>query len=127
MNISGIRTYAGFYDYNTIKQSEMRSQQIQEAKVATMHEHAMQEDTKATEEVAVVSSPDNGALDYAEQYQPDAVYEMKGADSDILKLDVEKAISDMKKDEVLMEYQFFVNSGAGLENAVNSVQEQFVL
>ena len=127
MNISGIRTYAGFYDYNTIKQSEMRSQQIQEAKAATMHEHAMQEDTKVSEEVAVVSGPDNGALDYAEQYQPDAVYEMKGADSDILKLDVEKAISDMKKDEVLLEYQFFVNSGAGLENAVNSVQEQFVL
>lgn len=127
MNISGIRTYAGFYDYNTIKQSEMRSQQIQEAKVATMHGHAMQEDTKASEVVAVVSAPDNGALDYAEQYQPDAVYEMKGADSDILKLDVEKAISDMKKDEVLLEYQFFVNSGAGLENAVNSVQEQFVL
>lgn len=127
MNISGIRTYAGFYDYNTIKQSEMRSQQIQEAKAATMHEHAMQEDTKATEEVAVVSGPDNGALEFAEQYQPDAVYEMKGADSDILKLDVEKAISDMKKDEVLLEYQFFVNSGAGLENAVNSVPEQFVL
>ena len=34
MNISGIRTYAGFYDYNTIKQSEMRSRQIQEAKAA---------------------------------------------------------------------------------------------
>lgn len=127
MNISGIRTYAGFYDYNTIKQSEMRSQQIQEAKAATVQEYAMQEEIKATEEVAVVSGPDQGALDYAEQYQPDAVYEMKGADSDILKLDVEKAISDMKKDEVLQEYQFFVNSGAGLENAVSSVQEQFVL
>lgn len=127
MNISGIRTYAGFYDYNTIKQSEMRSQQIQEAKAATGQEYTMQEDAKVAEEVMVVSGPDNGALNFAEQYQPDAVYEMKGADSDILKLDVEKAISDMKKDEVLLEYQFFVNSGAGLENTVKSVREQFVL
>lgn len=127
MNISGIRTYAGFYDYNTIKQSEIRSQRIQEAKAATEQENVLADVTKATEEVAVVVGSDNGVREYAEKYQPDAVYEMKGADSDILKLDVEKAISDMKKDEVLMEYQFFVNGGAGLENAVNSVQEQFVL
>lgn len=127
MNISGIRTYAGFYDYNTIKQSEIRSQRIQEAKATTEQENVLADVTKATEEVAVVVGSDNGVREYAEKYQPDAVYEMKGADSDILKLDVEKAISDMKKDEVLMEYQFFVNSGAGLENAVNSVQEQFVL
>ena len=31
MNISGIRTGAGFYDYNSIKINEVRSQQIQEA------------------------------------------------------------------------------------------------
>lgn len=33
-----------------------------------------------------------------------------GRDSDILKLDVEKAISDMKRDSVLEEYQYFVGS-----------------
>ena len=32
MNISGIRTGAGFYDYNSIKINEVRSQQIQEAR-----------------------------------------------------------------------------------------------
>ena len=127
MNISGIRTYAGFYDYNTIKQSEMRSRQIQEAKAATEQERAVQEEVRPVEDVVMSVAQDNGAKEFTEQYQPDAVYEMKGADSDIFKLDIEKAISDMKKDEVLLEYQFFVNSGAGLENVVNSVQEQFVL
>ena len=127
MNISGIRTYAGFYDYNTIKQSEMRSRQIQEAKAATEQERAVQEEVRPVEDAVMSVAQDNGAKEYTEQYQPDAVYEMKGADSDIFKLDFEKAISDMKKDEVLMEYQFFVNSAAGLENVVNSVQEQFVL
>lgn len=33
-----------------------------------------------------------------------------GKDSDIRSLDVEKAISDMKKDSVLQQYQYFVGS-----------------
>ena len=130
MNISGIRTYAGFYDYNTIKQSEMRSRQIKEAREATEvtvteQVNVVKEEVHQTEAVSPVK--DNGVQEFTKQYQPDAVYEMKGADSDIFKLDIEKAISDMKKDEVLMEYQFFVNSGMGLETAVKHVSEQFVL
>ena len=35
-----------------------------------------------------------------------------GKDSDIYSLDVENAISDMKKDDVLRQYQFFVGSSA---------------
>lgn len=35
-------------------------------------------------------------------------FEMKGRDSDILSLDMEKAISDMQKDQALMQYQYFV-------------------
>ena len=128
MNISGIRTHAGFYDYNTIKKSEMRSQQIHEAKAATEQEKAMQETASVPEEMPVVSKQDNGAKNFAEQYQPDAVFEMKGADSDIFKLDIEKVISDMKKDEVLMEYQFFVNSATVFgSTAVSNVSEQFIL
>ena len=50
------------------------------------------------ETLSVARKEDHGARDFAEKYQPDAVYELKGADSDITKLDVEKAISDMKKD-----------------------------
>lgn len=37
-----------------------------------------------------------------------------GRDSDIFKLDVEKAISDMKRDSVLEEYQYFVGSSQTL-------------
>ncbi len=37
---------------------------------------------------------------------------MKGVDSDISKLDVEKALSDLKKDQVLQQYQFFVGDDA---------------
>lgn len=37
-----------------------------------------------------------------------------GQDSDIRSLDVEKAISDMKKDQVLQQYQYFVDSAGSL-------------
>ena len=35
-------------------------------------------------------------------------FEMKGRDSDIDALDIEKAVSDMQKDQALMQYQYFV-------------------
>ena len=35
-------------------------------------------------------------------------FEMKGRDADIEALDMEKAVSDMQKDEALQQYQYFV-------------------
>lgn len=104
MNISGIRIQAGFYDYNTIKNA-----QIQEEPAANAI-GAVDGNTRVTEITASErdSKPDHGAMEYAKQYQPDAEYELKGIASDITSLDVEKAISDMKKDQVLQQYQFFV-------------------
>ena len=118
MNISGIRTSAGFYDYNTIGLKEVCSQQPQKAKV----EECLQEPEQNA--VATVSCetpmkpavPDKGAEEFAKSYQPDAVYELKGADSDITSLDMEKALSDMKKDQVLEQYQFFVSESIAQEN-----------
>lgn len=37
-------------------------------------------------------------------------FEYVGQDSDIRSLDMERAISDMKKDQVLQQYQYFVGS-----------------
>ena len=94
----------GFYDYNTIKNT-----QIQEESVPNAIDTAG-EDTRVAEvtESERDNKPDHGATEYAKQYQPDAEYDLKGIASDITSLDVEKAISDMKKDQVLQQYQFFV-------------------
>ena len=43
-------------------------------------------------------------------------FEMKGKDSDLSSLDIEKAVSDMQKDQALMQYQYFV----GESNIVNN-------
>ncbi|MFQ8776242.1 MAG: hypothetical protein ACLR78_00300 [Roseburia sp.] len=102
MNISGIRTGAGFYDYNSIKINEVRSQQIQEAReseqipvTGTVEQNdstdaKVRTDTGSTERRLQVA-------DFNAKYQPDASYDLKGVDSDISKLDVEKALSDLKK------------------------------
>lgn len=131
MNISGIRTYAGFYDYNTIKNQEARNQQIAEAKAQAAETLAVQEEQQckeANQAIAAPMKPDNGASEYAKQYQPDATYELKGVDSDIANLDVEKALSDMKKDQVLQQYQFFVGeSKVGEELVEKHRDENFYL
>lgn len=50
-----------------------------------------------------------------------------GQDSDIRSLDVERAISDMKKDQVLQQYQYFVGSSKNLlaDNADGLVFAKF--
>ncbi len=133
MNISGIRTYAGFYDYNTIKSQEARNQQIAESKAealgAMCEEDAQREETVIeVEQEETQAKPDLGAAWYAKQYQPDATYEMKGADSEIGSLDVEKALSDLQKDQVLMQYQVFVGESKGREESFeNRTDENFYL
>ena len=39
-------------------------------------------------------------------------FDFRGSDSQIGNLDVQKAVSDMEKDQVLAEYQFFVGSSS---------------
>ena len=43
-------------------------------------------------------------------------FAMKGRESDLASLDMEKAVSDMQKDQALMQYQYFV----GDTNIANS-------
>lgn len=50
------------------------------------------------------------ALIYAVGITQKAEYPLVGADSDIESLDIAKAISDMQKDSILQEYQYFVRS-----------------
>lgn len=107
MNISGIRPNAGFYDYNSIQNIRNAVEDTPVVKTAA-DAGASEQQQKDTLETTVRREQDFGAADYAAQYQPDCTYEMKGSESDIHSLDVEKALSDMHKDQVLQQYQFFV-------------------
>ena len=123
MNISGIRPSAGFYDYNIIKSEELSAEQTQKTLTAQQSD-AEQE---AVMNVEASAKPDTGAMDYANRYQPDASYDLKGADSELMSLDVEKAISDMKRDQVLQQYQFFIGESQAEQLLESRNQENFLL
>lgn len=117
MNISGIRPYAGFYEYNSIKAAEMRNQQIAASQANSVPNSEPEDEGKALE----AASPEQNftSYDFAKTYQPGETYELKGVDSDINSLDVMKAVSDLDKDQVLRQYQYFVGNA---DSAVTKMQ-----
>ena len=126
MNVSGIRPYSGFYQYNSIKLNELRNQQIAASAKAAEQANGV-EDTAQKKEEQVVLTPVNqtfDSYDFAQQYRPDETYELKGIDSDIESLDAKKAVSDLEKDQVLQQYQYFVGDKVQVkakENAQTNV------
>ena len=130
MNISGIRPSLGFYSYNSIKIDELRNQQLA---VTAQEQAPMQEESTGYKDQLPVEQNFTN-YDYAKSYQPDETYELKGAESDISKLDVEKTMSDLEKDKVLEQYQYFVGDQAhaiaidmNTENKIPRSGENFVL
>ncbi len=130
MNISGIRPSLGFYSYNSIKIDELRNQQLA---VTAQEQAPMQEEGTGYKDQLPVEQ-NFTSYDYAKSYQPDETYELKGAESDISKLDVEKTMSDLEKDKVLEQYQYFVGDQAhaiaidmNTENKIPRSGENFVL
>ena len=105
MKLSGIRPITESEFYNSIRMNE-----LDRANVLVPAEE--QNDVKAEREIAeksVVNTQQTfDTVSYAQQYQTRFSYDRKETDSDIEKLDVEKAISDMRKKQVLMQYQCFV-------------------
>lgn len=129
MNISGIRPTAGFYSYNSIKINELRNQQFA---VTTQEKAVKRESVIEQEEVPVEQT--FSSFDFAQTYKPDATYELKGEDSDVSGLDVEKTLSDLEKDKVLEQYQYFVGDRAqkvatdlNTENKMPRSGENFIL
>lgn len=129
MNISGIRPTAGFYSYNSIKINELRNQQLA---VTTQEKVVKKESVIEQEEVPVEQT--FSSFDFAQTYKPDATYELKGEDSDVSGLDVEKTLSDLEKDKVLEQYQYFVGDRAqkvatdlNTENKMPRSGENFIL
>lgn len=121
MNISGIRPYAGFYDYNSIKAEALRSQQIAEAQ-PTISLQQREEPQVTVTEVPVEQNFDS--YDFAQTYRSGETYELKGKDSDLESLDVQKAVSDLGKDQVLQQYQYFVGSSDAVIKKTNEAAQQ---
>lgn len=113
--IQGINQYDLYSSYNSIKQrrlfeegtlgkldNQAQNGQVEENKQAVAPE-------KLNLRLETIAERPNAPLeDISLSLNEPKVFEMKGQDSDINSLDIEKAVSDMQKDQVLMQYQYFV-------------------
>ncbi len=121
MNVSGIRPYSGFYNVNTVPPTRQEVEKTQEQAIERQADGAALSISREGMDVASTSVREKqtfGSYDYAKQYRPDAdAVKSIGSNADINSLDVQRAVSDMQKDEAIQQYQVFVNPGAGADAA----------
>ena len=130
MNISGIRPVDGFYNYSSYgvnSASSVNNTKNIDADVDASNKQPIESKPTVTQEDIDKARAKQtfGAYDYASQYDPNAAYSLKGKDSELKNLDVEKAISDMQRDEAIHQYQYFVGDREG--NPVSGGVEDFSL
>ena len=117
MGINGINNYSNFI--NNYRIPSIPSVSVDEVKRQDeeLKKLASSPALESTLQDAVSSAkPRNDAAleDISITFNKGDDYGYIGKDSDIYSLDVENAISDMRKDDVLKQYQYFVgNSGGG--------------
>lgn len=130
MTINGLGEYGGFYgnykvvdipkvDVETVKkQDEQKNVSQNSAGLAQGIS-----DYTATKDVdAVVDKRSKTANleDISLTFNAGEDFSYLGSEAEIGKLDIQQAISDMKKDSILEDYQYFVGPSANLFNSVNS-------
>ena len=117
----GIQFLNGFMD----TQSYYRTRQEIAAQTVNVQQdqQTAQQEVPAQDEQSVVSSKPlqtdthKGITDLEDislTFQKDDNFDQIGSESGLANLDVQKAISDMRRDQVLQEYQYFVGSSQGL-------------
>lgn len=117
MNISGIRPSVGFYNYSI---DNIKGAENYQAPVNDVEETEVKPSISQEEIDAARAGQTYGSADFAKEYKANESYEMKGASSDLRTLDVEKAINDMQKDQMLSQYQYFVGEAASMQANQNA-------
>ena len=114
MNISGIRPTAGFYSYNSIKTNALHEEQNLEDSNAKENEKKEPEREFSREKQNFTS------YDYAKSYRPDVTYQLNENPVNVEQRDIDKMKSDLKKDQILQQYQYFVRGTEYEEKIRNS-------
>lgn len=124
MGINGINNYnAAFGSYrmqsipvvsvsDVEKQDELKAQSANNASsVSSLQDIEVSSERRSNAELEDISLTFNKGDDYG----------YIGKDSDIYSLDVENAISDMQKDDVLRQYQYFVGGNSSFSDPADGV------
>lgn len=130
MAIGGIGQFDLFTDYqymssgrNALRLSENQAQadalntQSKENEIEAVKPVAKTEEPLENISLRKNASLENISLDFS----VDKELAMKGQDSDINSLDIQKAVSDMQKDQALMQYQYFVGDSQNIMNSDDGI------
>ena len=105
MNISGIGSYAGHYNYNSIKINNVEAGNVTPSSDGSVQQKSV---PAASQQPEIRREQNFNSEDYAKQYQPQASYDLKGANSDVNSLDKTAKVSDSQQSQMMQQYQLFM-------------------
>lgn len=117
MSVSVVGPQPGCYQNNSIKLSgalEPQTPNAEDLQDILPEEPGTREPAAGKEDAGLdtADSQSFDSYDFAQLYRQDETFALKGIDSDINSLDVEKAVGDLDKDQILQQYQYFVGDEA---------------
>lgn len=114
MGIQFYNGYLGVPSYQNYAKPEIATVSVEEVQKQEAEKNA-QESALSTYTPSVDTRTKNADLENISlTFQKDDTFDYIGSNSSLENLDMQKAVSDMKKDSVLQEYQYFVGSSQGL-------------
>lgn len=136
ISIAGISEYGGLYgtyraqsipsvDVETVKRQDADLALNQESSIGNIHEISS-DGSSISEEASKQRSRIANLEDVSLNFNTGDDYSYIGSESSIGGLDIQKAISDMQKDQVLQEYQFFVGDSNSFMQ-MNDLEEGIVI
>ncbi|HOO27428.1 MAG TPA: hypothetical protein PLU43_03105 [Lachnospiraceae bacterium] len=134
MAINGLSQYDLFSSYNSINSADRipKAEPVgieEQSKNAQTDTSGIPEQESAPQSLSLdldsIRSRGNASLeDISLSLQSSSEFDMKGRDSNLGSLDMEKAVSDMQKDQALMQYQYFVGDSS---NVISSGEDGTVV
>lgn len=125
MAINGLSEYGGLY--NNYKVVDIPKVDIETVKKQDEALASVQANPQVSAPIDTSEAPkaDNRSRmadldDISINFNKNDDYSYLGSESDINGLDMQKAISDMRKDKILEDYQYFVGSSQDVLNSVNN-------
>jgi len=114
MSIQGIGQYGGLYQsykapsIPNIYFDDVPKQQNTNLDSPNISSEQTDQSANLSQQTNRVSSQNSSLQDISLVFNKNDNFDYIGKDSEIGNLDVQKAVSDMKKDQMLQEYQYFV-------------------
>jgi len=134
MAINSVTGFGGFYNYRQMEipkvdAETVRAQELQKQQNVVDVTTA---EAKPVEPVSPVEAVDNRPRfadleNVSLTFKKNDDFAFLGADSDIKSPDMERAISDMQKDKIFQDYQFFVGTSTDVKQLLDNEDGKIII